>query len=352
MYDPEADALVIRARGGKPAYGRELAGRIIVHFDERGEPVEIELLDATELLAKLAEAVESAKAGRANRQRAHQAHPSARPGATRVSGTEARAAVGLESLLQVDLRKLLGKIGEARGAKLPEKVVEAHLDAERDLLFVRFREPEGVEVAEPLPTKTPTFLFTDERTGEVTALEVVGASELLKELEGPRAELPSNRELVAMIMYLAGGRVRGSARLQKTVFLVQRRLGLGSLRFEPWKYGPWSRELEELLRELEGRGLLKVRAETPDLASEFFKEAPSRVYEASRELIEEGERAYARLAKAEPLKALQLKRLVAAALAAPLSYLVAYIYAKYPEMTARSSIHDKVREWMRFYGLR
>jgi uncharacterized protein YuzE len=61
VYDPEADALVIRARGGKPAYGRELAGRIIVHFDERGEPVEIELLDATELLAKLAEAVESAK---------------------------------------------------------------------------------------------------------------------------------------------------------------------------------------------------------------------------------------------------------------------------------------------------
>jgi uncharacterized protein YuzE len=100
-----------------------------------------------------------------------------------VSGTEARAAVVLESLLQVDLRKLLGKIGEARGAKLPEKVVEAYLDAERDLLFIRFKEPEGVEVAEPLPTETPAFLFTDERTGEVTALEVVGASELLKELK-------------------------------------------------------------------------------------------------------------------------------------------------------------------------
>ena len=177
-------------------------------------------------------------------------------------------------------------------------------------------------------------------------------SELLKELGEPRAEPLDNRELVAAIMYLAGGRVRGSTRLQKTVFLVQRALGLGSLRFEPRRYGPWSRELEELLRELEERGLLKVRAEAPDLASEFFREAPSRVYEASRELIEEGERAYARLAKAEPLKALQLKRLVAAALAAPLSYLVAYVYAKYPEMTARSSIHDKVRGWMKLYGLR
>ena len=183
LYDPEADALLIKTGEGRPSYGEELTDQVIVHFDEHGKPVEIEILDATELLANLAEAVESAKAGRANRQRAHQAHPSARPGATRVSGTEARAAVSLESLLQVDLRKLLGKIGEARGAKLPEKVVEAYLDAERDLLFVRFKEPEGAEVAEPLPTETPTFLFTDERTGEVTALEVVGASELLKELK-------------------------------------------------------------------------------------------------------------------------------------------------------------------------
>jgi hypothetical protein len=91
--------------------------------------------------------------------------------------------MGLESLLQVDLRKLLEKVGEARGAKLPERVVEAYLDGERDLLFVRFKEPEEAEVAEPLPTETPAFLFTDERTGEATALEVVGASELLKELK-------------------------------------------------------------------------------------------------------------------------------------------------------------------------
>jgi hypothetical protein len=253
---------------------------------------------------------------------------------------------------RLSLRGLLERLEEVCGVKLPESVVEAYVDWELDLLFVRFKKPSGPEVGEPLPTKAPVTLFTEEGTGEITALEVVGLSELLKELEEPRAEPLDNRELVAVIMYLAGGRVRSSTRLQKTVFLVQRALGLGSLRFEPWRYGPWSRELEELLRELEGRGLLKVRAEAPDLASEFFREAPSRVYEASRELIEEGERAYARLAKAEPLKALQLKRLVAAALAAPLSYLVAYVYAKYPEMTASSSINDKVREWMKLYGLR
>jgi hypothetical protein len=91
--------------------------------------------------------------------------------------------VGLESLLQVDLKKLLERIEEACGVKLPKRVVEAYLDGEHDLLFLRFKEPENTEVAEPPPTETPTFLFTDEHTGETTALEVLGASELLKELK-------------------------------------------------------------------------------------------------------------------------------------------------------------------------
>jgi len=60
-YDPEADALLIKVGDCKPSYGEELAEQVIVHFNERGEPVEIEVLDAAELLAKLAAAVESAK---------------------------------------------------------------------------------------------------------------------------------------------------------------------------------------------------------------------------------------------------------------------------------------------------
>jgi uncharacterized protein YuzE len=67
LYDPEADALLIKTGEGRPSYGEELADQVIVHFDEHGKPVEI--LDATELLAKLAEAVESAKAGQAHQQR-------------------------------------------------------------------------------------------------------------------------------------------------------------------------------------------------------------------------------------------------------------------------------------------
>jgi hypothetical protein len=55
------------------------------------------------------------------------------------------------------------------------------LDTKHDLLFIRFREPRGVEVGEPLPLKMPVTLFTEEDTGEVTALEVIGISKLLIE---------------------------------------------------------------------------------------------------------------------------------------------------------------------------
>jgi len=65
--------------------------------------------------------------------------------------------------------------------KLPRDVIMTYLDTEHDLLFIRFREPRGVEVGEPLPLKTPVTLFTEEDTGEVTALEVIGISKLLIE---------------------------------------------------------------------------------------------------------------------------------------------------------------------------
>ena len=97
--------------------------------------------------------------------------------------------MGLESLLQVDLKKLVEKIGKTCGVDLPESVTEAYLDGERDLLFLRFEEPEGVEVAEPLPTRTPAFLLTEEDTGKVTALEVVGARAAGR-AEAPRRARP------------------------------------------------------------------------------------------------------------------------------------------------------------------
>jgi uncharacterized protein YuzE len=61
VYDPEADALVIKAGDGKPTYGEELTGQLIVHYNERSEPIEIEVLDATVLLARLVAVMEGSK---------------------------------------------------------------------------------------------------------------------------------------------------------------------------------------------------------------------------------------------------------------------------------------------------
>jgi len=45
-------------------------------------------------------------------------------------------------------------------------------------------EVEGpvAEVGEPLETEAVAILFTEEETDEITALEVIGVSELLREL--------------------------------------------------------------------------------------------------------------------------------------------------------------------------
>jgi hypothetical protein len=39
---------------------------------------------------------------------------------------------------------------------------------DHDTLFIRFKEPERVELGELLQTKTPATLFTEEETNEIT----------------------------------------------------------------------------------------------------------------------------------------------------------------------------------------
>jgi hypothetical protein len=160
-------------------------------------------------------------------------------------------------------------------------------------------------------------------------------------------------ELISILFYLARGRIRGSMRIHKVVFLIEKILGIEVFNFEPWKFGPWSRELEELLKSLEEKGLLKIHIEPPDLASELLgEEAPVKIYEALAEFIKAGEEAYNKLISVEPVKALYLRKITLPALSMPITYLLAYIYSKHPEMIVRSTIRDKVEKWRGAYGLR
>jgi len=88
----------------------------------------------------------------------------------------------VETLLAVDLVILLEALEKRIGVELPWKVVEVSLTG--GVLYVRFEYPETAESdVEPLPTATPAYLFRDEKTGRITALEVLDVDELLAELE-------------------------------------------------------------------------------------------------------------------------------------------------------------------------
>ena len=50
-YSPDADPLVINVRAGRPAYGYETAPGVIMHYDKKNQLVEIEILDASELVS-------------------------------------------------------------------------------------------------------------------------------------------------------------------------------------------------------------------------------------------------------------------------------------------------------------
>jgi uncharacterized protein YuzE len=51
-YSPDADILTIQLREGKPVDSRDIAEGIIIHLSARGQPLEIEVLDASKVIQK------------------------------------------------------------------------------------------------------------------------------------------------------------------------------------------------------------------------------------------------------------------------------------------------------------
>ncbi len=50
-YSKEVDVLLIKIRDKKPAFGEDIGGGVIVHYDKNRTPVEIEILGAKRHLA-------------------------------------------------------------------------------------------------------------------------------------------------------------------------------------------------------------------------------------------------------------------------------------------------------------
>ena len=55
-YDPQTDILLIKLSKEKPDFG-EQRENIITHYNKRGKPIEIEILDARKTAAKIVETI-------------------------------------------------------------------------------------------------------------------------------------------------------------------------------------------------------------------------------------------------------------------------------------------------------
>jgi uncharacterized protein YuzE len=51
-YSPDADVLTIQLREGKPVDSRDIAEGIIIYLSAKGQPLEIEILDASKVVQK------------------------------------------------------------------------------------------------------------------------------------------------------------------------------------------------------------------------------------------------------------------------------------------------------------
>ena len=57
QYSPDVDALVVTFSDEKPEYGEDVGENFIIHFSKGGRPVEVEILDASQLVISSMEAI-------------------------------------------------------------------------------------------------------------------------------------------------------------------------------------------------------------------------------------------------------------------------------------------------------
>ncbi len=152
-------------------------------------------------------------------------------------------------------------------------------------------------------------------------------------------------EAVLFTIGILGG-VRGVTRLHKIIFLAKEEGGIDiDAEFIPYYYGPWSPDIQRAINSLVERHLVNVLE--PSIAQ--GSESPPKIYV----LTQDGRRMLKEvLDNIDRKELLKLKIIVSRYGFMPITYLLSYIYSKYPEYTKLSIIRDKVEEWRRFYRLR
>ncbi|WP_309493605.1 hypothetical protein [Candidatus Hecatella orcuttiae] len=81
------------------------------------------------------------------------------------------------SLLKLDLKKLVDRVGDMVKIDFPSEVIEVSLEPKLSLLCIRFEKPIQAEMGEPVHPQI--HLFRDKNSGKITAVEILDVDELL-----------------------------------------------------------------------------------------------------------------------------------------------------------------------------
>ncbi len=64
---------------------------------------------------------------------------------------------------------------------------------------------------------------------------------------------------ILLILKAAGGKVCCKTKIMKILFLLEKVYGITGVKFEPYSYGPWSKDVKGALRRLVELGLVEER---------------------------------------------------------------------------------------------
>jgi len=141
---------------------------------------------------------------------------------------------------------------------------------------------------------------------------------------------------ILLLLRLAGGELCCKTKIMKLLFLVEKVYGVTGAKFKPYKYGPWSKDVEEALKRLKKLDLVEEEAlnKPPEGPEHTGAEYVYRLTEKGRETAEKipvrdmgWEYPYIRAKTFIDWDVRELTR---------------YIYINYPEYASESVIRDKV----------
>ncbi|BES82595.1 transcriptional regulator [Pyrodictium abyssi] len=145
-------------------------------------------------------------------------------------------------------------------------------------------------------------------------------------------------EWALLIIGLAGSELRGATTLQKLGFLGVMEAGGEGLEYVPWKYGPFSEDLHEAVKQLRREGLLKRHVV---FENRMLYTATVYVYELTPRGEAEFRKLLRRLEKEHPDFLRRMREIVEEWKDKPF-HLLYYVYKRYKDWTYFSEIRDEV----------